>query len=53
MAANLTQILNYKANFHQEFELFSTPKSDANNGRLSIHTINRYTCTLYEDACLK
>ena len=23
MAANLTQILNFKANFHQEFELFS------------------------------
>ena len=22
MAANLTQILNFKANFHQEFELF-------------------------------
>ena len=23
MAANLTQILNFKANFHEEFELFS------------------------------
>ena len=32
MAANLTQILNFKANFHQEFELFSK-KSYANNGR--------------------
>ena len=26
MAANLTQILNFKANFHQEFELFSKKK---------------------------
>ena len=26
MAANLTQILNFKANFHPEFELFSKKK---------------------------
>ena len=31
MAANLTQILNFKTNFHQEFELFSK-KNYANNG---------------------
>ena len=31
MAVNLTQILNFKANFHQEFELFSK-KNDTNNG---------------------
>ena len=35
MAANLTQILNFKANFYQEFELFSLfskKKIYANNG---------------------
>ena len=32
MAANLTQIPNFKANFHQEFELFSKNKIYANNG---------------------
>ena len=32
MAANLTQIFNFKANFHQEFELFSKNKIYANNG---------------------
>ena len=32
MAANLTQILNFKANFHQEFELFSRKEIYANNG---------------------
>ena len=32
MEANLTQILNFKANFHQEFELFSEKKIYANNG---------------------
>ena len=26
MAANLTQTLNFKANFHKEFELFSNNK---------------------------
>ena len=26
MAANLTQILNFKANFHKEFEQFSKKK---------------------------
>ena len=31
MAANLTQILNFKASFHQEFELFSKNKIHANN----------------------
>ena len=30
--ANLTQILNFKVNFHQEFELFSRKKIYANNG---------------------
>ena len=35
MAANPTQILNFKANFHLEFELFPLPpkKNNANNGR--------------------
>ena len=32
MVANLTQILNFKANFHQEFELLSKYKIYANNG---------------------
>ena len=32
MAANLTQILNFKANFYQEFELFSEKQIHANNG---------------------
>ena len=32
MAANLTQIINFKVNFHQEFELFLTKKIYANNG---------------------
>ena len=31
MAGNLAQILNFKANFHQEFELFSPKKVYANN----------------------
>ena len=31
MVANITQILNFKANFHQEFELFQK-KIYANNG---------------------
>ena len=32
MTANLTQILNLKANLDQEFELFWTKKIYANNG---------------------
>ena len=32
MAANLTQILNFKANFLQELELFSKNKIYAHNG---------------------
>ena len=32
MVANLTQILNFKVNFHQEFEQFSKNKIYANNG---------------------
>ena len=32
MAANLTQILNFKVNFHQEFELFFLKKVYADNG---------------------
>ena len=32
MAANLTQFLNFKANFHQECKLFSKIKMFANNG---------------------
>ena len=32
MATNLTQILNFKVNFHQEFELFFFKKVYANNG---------------------
>ena len=31
--SKLTQILNFKANFHQEFELFSINKIHANNDR--------------------
>ena len=31
MTANLTQILNFKVNFHQEFELFSRKTIYANN----------------------
>ena len=31
MAANLTQIANFKANFHQECKLFSKIKIYANN----------------------
>ena len=31
MAANLTQIVNLKANFHQECELFSKIEMYANN----------------------
>ena len=31
MAVNLTQIFNFKVNFHQEFELFSKIKNYANN----------------------
>ena len=31
--ANLTQILNFKANFHTEFEPFFKKKIYANNGR--------------------
>ena len=33
MVANLTQILNFKPNLHQEFELISRNKIYANNGR--------------------
>ena len=32
MVANPTQILNFKANFQQEFELFSKNQIYANNG---------------------
>ena len=42
--ANLTQILNFKANFHTEFEPFFKKKIYANNGRhfkiVSIKIIN-------------
>ena len=34
MVANLTQILNFKATFHQEFKLFSKNKIYANNGSM-------------------
>ena len=37
--ANLTQILNFKANFHTEFEPFFKKKIYANNGGLlSVNT---------------
>ena len=41
MAANLTQIeiLNFKANFHQEFELFSKKKYANNGGHFKIVSI--------------
>ena len=32
MAANLTQILNFKVNCHQEFKLFRKKKNYADNG---------------------
>ena len=32
LEANLTQILNFKANFHTEFEPFLKKKNYANNG---------------------
>ena len=35
MAANLTQILNFKDNFHQEFEQFSKKNYADNTLRLS------------------
>ena len=35
MVANLTQILNFKANFHQEFELFKKKYAD-NGGHFKI-----------------
>ena len=45
MAANLTQILNFKANFHKEFELFSKKQFYANNGGhfkiVSIKKLNK------------
>ena len=38
--ANLTQILNFKANFHTEFELFFKKKNYANNdGHFKIVSI--------------
>ena len=47
MAANLTQILNFKANFHQEFELFSGKKIYANNGgHYCQHYDNKKTLNL-------
>ena len=39
MTANLTQILNFKANFQQEFELFSKKKNYANNGGISFNQV--------------
>ena len=36
MAENLTQILNLKANFHQEFELFSGKKIYATSARPEV-----------------
>ena len=39
MAANLTQILNFKANFHQEFELFSKKNYANNDGHFKIVSI--------------
>ena len=34
MAANLTQILNFKANFQEKFELFSKKKYAYNGGQI-------------------
>ena len=46
MVANLTQILNFKVNFHQEFELFSKNKIYANNGgHFKIVSIIKTRCT--------
>ena len=39
MVANLTQILNFKVNFHQEFELFSKKKYANNGGHFKIVSI--------------
>ena len=42
MEANLTQILNFKANFHTEFEPFFKKKIYANNGgHFKIVSINK------------
>ena len=43
MAANLTQILNFKANFHQELELFSGKKYANNGGHFKIVSIIKTT----------
>ena len=46
VVANLTQILNFKANFHQEFELFSKNKfmlTMVDTLRLSSNTLNLST----------
>ena len=41
MAANLTQILNFKANFDQEFELFSKKNYTNNSGHFNIVSITK------------
>ena len=42
--ANLTQILNFKANFHTEFELFLKKKIYANNGGLMLTMVDTLDC---------
>ena len=39
MAANLTQILNFKVNCHQEFKLFSKKNYADNGGHFKIVSI--------------
>ena len=43
MAANLIQILNFKVNFHQEFELFSKKNYANNGGHFKIVSIIKNT----------
>ena len=39
MAANLTQILNFQANFHKEFELFKNIYNVNNGGHFKVVSI--------------
>ena len=41
MAANLTQILNFKVNLHQEFELFFFKVYADNGGHFKIVSIKK------------
>ena len=47
MAANLTQILNFKVNFHQEFERFSKKNYANNGGHFKIASIIKNIKSVY------